>query len=137
MGNSKEYIEVSEQEFRDYIKSYPRRLTPNHNNPFTDEQYNDFTLGDWPESVVAFRKPRHPEGWKYYRKNESFVCLGRALNIALFKDEITSDCEYDRTGKTLRWTRKFGRGLPEKVNKIEIDWNKRTLIVDGEVYFYP
>lgn len=136
MDASKEYIEVSEQEFRDYLESYPRRIIQNYHNPFTYDQYNDFTLGDWPESVVAFRQ-LHPEGSKYYRKNESFICLGRALNIALFKDEITSDCEYDRTGKTLRWTRKFGRGLPEKVNKIEIDWNKRTLIVDGEVYFYP
>jgi hypothetical protein len=59
--------EVTEQELRDFVAAYPRDLYVDvcgiGDPPLVT--YNDFTLGSWPESVVAsylrewFDEPAH------------------------------------------------------------------------------
>jgi hypothetical protein len=46
---------VTKEEFENFLKSYPRQLTRDVYRVSTPEQiqYNDFTLGVWPVSVVA------------------------------------------------------------------------------------
>lgn len=51
----KNLIECTEQEMRDFVATYPRPLERDvygaHEPPLVT--FNDFTLGVWPESVVA------------------------------------------------------------------------------------
>lgn len=47
--------EVSKEEFEQYLRDYPRKLVKDYcgisEPPLVS--YNDFTLGDFPESIVA------------------------------------------------------------------------------------
>ena len=47
--------EVSKEEFEKFLSEYPNELVKDY---FMDAvSYNDFTLGDWPNSTVAMYKP--------------------------------------------------------------------------------
>ena len=50
-----EYIDATPEELKAFIDAYPRPLTPYISGIFDPPLYsfNDFTLGDYPESVVA------------------------------------------------------------------------------------
>lgn len=55
-----EWKDVTREELDAYVKTYPRRLERNVTricDPWM-VNYNDFTLGNWPESMVA----RYSEG---------------------------------------------------------------------------
>jgi hypothetical protein len=64
---------VTKEEFDAFIKAYPRPLERDVNATVepTCVTFNDFTLGDWPKSVVASyvrgddREPAH--GWEICR----------------------------------------------------------------------
>jgi hypothetical protein len=47
---------VTKEEFEDFIKNYKNKLEIDINGAFEPpiKTYNDFSLGNWPESVVAF-----------------------------------------------------------------------------------
>jgi hypothetical protein len=44
---------VTKEVFYKFVKEYPNRLEADHNDAFGYHTLNDFTLGNWPESVVA------------------------------------------------------------------------------------
>ena len=63
---AKSFKQVSKEEFATWLNAYPRKLTHNcvgYVEP-PMHTYNDFTTGDWPESIVAKMK----EG--YYSKDD-------------------------------------------------------------------
>lgn len=56
ISGEKEYnhmIAVSREEFENFIKSYPRKLEKDWYMDWFS--YNDFTLGNWPGSMVAMK----------------------------------------------------------------------------------
>jgi len=62
-------------------------------------------------------------------ESSSLVCYP----IPLTKDEIESDHDYSDKFVTIRWTRERGSG--ERKHQIVVDWKKRKMWVDGELYF--
>ena len=56
MYRKNNYDKVTEKEFEDFLIEYPNRLVKNVAGMFDPPlfTYNDFTLGNWPDSVVAF-----------------------------------------------------------------------------------
>jgi hypothetical protein len=54
------FDKVNQQQFEEFIKTYPCRLERDVYGAFEPPlvTYNDFTEGNWPESVVAW----HPLG---------------------------------------------------------------------------
>lgn len=53
-----EYKEVDKSEFDSFIKSYPNKLVRDVYGAFEPPliTFNDFLLGDWPDSVIAYYK---------------------------------------------------------------------------------
>lgn len=47
---------VTEVEFDKFLKEYPKKLTRDYNQIYEPPliSFNDFSLGDYPESVVAY-----------------------------------------------------------------------------------
>lgn len=62
----KAFKQVSKEEFESFLTSYPRPLSKNIARMFEPAMFtaNDFTLGGWPDSVVA--KASLTEGEAYY-----------------------------------------------------------------------
>ncbi len=56
MYRENNYNKVTEKEFKNFLIEYPDRLVKNVAGMFDPPllTYNDFTLGNWPDSVVAF-----------------------------------------------------------------------------------
>lgn len=50
-----EMVDVTKEELMAYVKAYPRPLERDVNGVYEPPciTYNDFTLGDWPASIVA------------------------------------------------------------------------------------
>ncbi|MBQ8570317.1 MAG: hypothetical protein IJ444_02265 [Kiritimatiellae bacterium] len=74
---------VSKDEFYEFVKSYPNKLafdtTGICDPPLSS--YNDFTRGNWPESMVAkvYRNDILPKEWnpgenEYYLREEFMRC---------------------------------------------------------------
>jgi len=59
---------VTKEEFDKFIQAYPRELLRDvfHANEPPIVTYNDFTLGDWPDSVVAAYSVGDLPGAHYY-----------------------------------------------------------------------
>ena len=63
---ARKFREVTKDELRAWVKAYPRKLITDVNATGEPPQFtfNDFTLGNWPDSVVArfFLEGYSPEG---------------------------------------------------------------------------
>ena len=60
----RENREVAKEEFDKFLIQYPNKLKRDVNQIFCPPvvSYNDFSIGDWPDSVVAFiQTPYDPE----------------------------------------------------------------------------
>lgn len=68
---------ATEEEARAFIKGYPRPLERDvariYEPPFVS--WNDFTLGDWPDSVVASCMPDEEPGKPWSGKYENWRIL--------------------------------------------------------------
>lgn len=53
MMTIKKWIDVSAEQFNTFIKNYPNKLERDYNRIGEFMEYNDFSLGNWPESQVA------------------------------------------------------------------------------------
>lgn len=55
------------EEFYDFINNYPRKLKKdvNHISEPPTITWNDFTKGDWPESVIATAQEDWNGDWTY------------------------------------------------------------------------
>lgn len=71
----KGFKEVTKEEFQDFVRNYPNKLEWNVSGACDPPlgSYNDFTLGNWSESVVA--KVFLMDGSDYYggRTNEYYI----------------------------------------------------------------
>ena len=74
----KEFKQVSKEEFDAYAKAYPNPLDWNVAGMFEPPlgSFNDFTLGKWPETVVAYAHLM--DGSAYYdgKTSEYFILAG-------------------------------------------------------------
>ena len=76
MSANTKWIRVTKEEFNSFIKSYPANLdfdtTGICDPPLSS--YNDFTRGDWPDSMVAkvYRNDMLPKEWNA-GENEYFL----------------------------------------------------------------
>lgn len=67
-----DYDQVNEASFNSYLKNYSRQLKLDINRmcePYSTS-YNDFSLGEWPDSVVAkiIGYPEQKYNWEYFIK---------------------------------------------------------------------
>lgn len=68
MGDWQKLKAVTKEEFDAFIAQYPRPLTRHLTTICSPEQlsYNDWTLGIWPTSVVAYYFVGDPPGAEHY-----------------------------------------------------------------------
>lgn len=70
---------VTKEEFYKYVNGYPGRLTADVTGIIDPPliSYNDFSLGVWPQSVVAFTYmyDDKPDGFFYLPEEERKYCI--------------------------------------------------------------